>query len=123
MTERAPAGCRTRATGFAPLSPRPRTLSKHFPINGAARREAGAVRAVNDVSFDIARGETLSLVGESGCGKTTTGRAILRLIEPTDGEVDFDGRMSVALNGSICGRYAARCRSFFRIRFRRSTRE
>lgn len=68
-------------------------LSKSFPIKrGLLGRTAGEVRAVNDVSFDIARGETLSLVGESGCGKTTTGRAILRLIEPTAGRIDFDGR-------------------------------
>jgi oligopeptide/dipeptide ABC transporter ATP-binding protein len=78
-----------------------RNLSKHFPIKrGLLGRTAGAVRAVNDVSFDIARGETLSLVGESGCGKTTTGRAILRLIEPTDGRVDFDGRDIRRLNSA-----------------------
>jgi oligopeptide/dipeptide ABC transporter ATP-binding protein len=70
-----------------------RNLSKSFPIKrGLLGRTVGEVRAVNDVSFDIARGETLSLVGESGCGKTTTGRAILRLIEPSAGQIDFDGR-------------------------------
>lgn len=70
-----------------------KNLRKSFPITkGIFGRKVGEVRAVQDVSFDIASGETLSLVGESGCGKTTTGRAILRLIEPTAGEVRFDGR-------------------------------
>ena len=68
-------------------------LRKEFPIRkGVFARQVGSVKAVNDVSFDVARGETLGVVGESGCGKTTTGRTILRLIEPTSGEVRFEGR-------------------------------
>ncbi|HEY8831346.1 MAG TPA: ABC transporter ATP-binding protein [Gemmatimonadaceae bacterium] len=70
-----------------------RNLKKAFPIKkGVFARQVGAVQAVNDVSFDVARGETLGVVGESGCGKTTTGRTILRLIEPTSGEITFEGR-------------------------------
>jgi oligopeptide/dipeptide ABC transporter ATP-binding protein len=69
-----------------------RDLVKHFPIKrGVFGRVTGQVRAVDGVSFDVAPGETLALVGESGCGKSTTGRAILRLIEPTSGTVAFDG--------------------------------
>ena len=67
-------------------------LKKHFPIRGGVLgRVTNHVYAVDGVSFDIARGETLSLVGESGCGKSTVGRAVLRLIVPTAGEVRLDG--------------------------------
>ncbi len=67
-------------------------LKKHFPVrSGAFRRTKAWVRAVDGVSFELRRGTTLGLVGESGCGKTTTARTILRLIEPTAGKVFFDG--------------------------------
>ena len=67
-------------------------LKVHFPIKrGVLRRTAGYVKAVDGVSFELSEGRTLALVGESGCGKTTTGKAILKLIEPTAGEVRFDG--------------------------------
>ncbi len=67
-----------------------RNLKKHFPIKGGLmRRTVGEVKAVDGVNFFIKKGETLGLVGESGCGKSTTGRAILRLHEPTDGEIIF----------------------------------
>ena len=70
-----------------------RDLVKHFPIRrGLFGRPSGRVRAVDGVSFGVRQGEVLGLVGESGCGKTTTGRCILRLIEPTSGTVRFDGR-------------------------------
>jgi oligopeptide/dipeptide ABC transporter ATP-binding protein len=68
-------------------------LKKHYPIKkGLFGKQVGAVKAVDGVSFSIQPGETLGIVGESGCGKSTTGRAILRLIEPTAGEVLFDGQ-------------------------------
>ena len=70
-----------------------RDLHKHFPIRkGLMSRVVGHVRAVDGVSFDLFPGETLGLVGESGCGKTTTGRCLLRLVEPTSGEVRFAGQ-------------------------------
>lgn len=69
-----------------------KNLTKDFPIkSGFFNKEIGAVHAVNNVSFDINKGETLGLVGESGCGKSTTGRCILNLIPPTSGEITFDG--------------------------------
>jgi peptide/nickel transport system ATP-binding protein len=69
-------------------------LTKHFPVTRGIiiRRRVGLVRSVDDVSFDVARGETLGIVGESGCGKTTTARMLTRLIEPTAGQIIFDGR-------------------------------
>ncbi|GHE30230.1 dipeptide ABC transporter ATP-binding protein [Streptomyces vinaceus] len=68
-------------------------LVKHFPINkGLLRRQVGAVKAVDGIDFDVRRGETLGVVGESGCGKSTMGRLITRLLEPTGGTVEFEGR-------------------------------
>ncbi|WP_338709728.1 dipeptide ABC transporter ATP-binding protein [Streptomyces virginiae] len=68
-------------------------LTKHFPITeGLLRRQSGAVKAVDGLDFDVRRGETLGIVGESGCGKSTMGRLITRLLEPTGGTVEFEGK-------------------------------
>jgi oligopeptide transport system ATP-binding protein len=75
-------------------------LEMHFPIyRGVFQRKVGAVRAVDGVTFDVKRGETLGLVGESGCGKSTTGRTILQLYKPTDGNVYFEGSNLLKLKG------------------------
>ena len=84
-------------------------LSKSFPIrSGLLQRETGRVRAVQDVSFAIARGETLSLVGESGCGKTTVARCILRALPPTSGAIRFSPREGTTVDLAPLSRRALR---------------
>ena len=79
-----------------------RDLVKHFPLTKGIlfNRRVGEVRAVDGVSFDVMRGETLGLVGESGCGKSTTARLLLRLIDPTSGSVKIDGREIANIKGA-----------------------
>ena len=75
-------------------------LSMHFPVyKGLMRKQVGVIKAVDEVSFEAKRGETLGLVGESGCGKSTTGRAILKLYQPTAGSVELDGQDITHLRG------------------------
>jgi peptide/nickel transport system ATP-binding protein/oligopeptide transport system ATP-binding protein len=89
-------------------------LQEYFPLRGGLlQRKIGEVKAVDDVSFEIRRGETLGLVGESGCGKTTVGRTLLRLIEPTGGTVSFDGKDITKLKGAALKAYRRRMQIVF----------
>jgi oligopeptide/dipeptide ABC transporter ATP-binding protein len=89
-------------------------LVKHFPLGGGIlARPTAWVKAVSGVSFAVRRGESFGLVGESGCGKTTIGRMVLRLIEPTSGRIEFDGRDILQLNRREFGRLRRRMQIIF----------
>mgnify|MGYP003110107637 FL=1 len=89
-------------------------LEVHFPIRaGIFKRQVGAVKAVDGVSFTLGRGETLSLVGESGCGKSTTGLALMGLVRPTGGRVRFDDREITSFNASALKDYRRRMQIVF----------
>jgi peptide/nickel transport system ATP-binding protein len=109
----APAPSAAVAAARTPLV-EVRDLVKFFPIRGGVlQRTVASVQAVDGVSFDIQRGETLGLVGESGCGKTTVGRLLLRLIDPTSGSIRFDGTDIARLSGSALHPYRRRMQIIF----------
>ena len=94
---------------------RVRDLKMHFPITQGIviQRQVGAIKAVDGITFDVVRGETLGLVGESGCGKSTTGRAILQLYRPTAGEVYFEGQNLTTMKGDQLRRMRRRMQMVF----------
>src|SRR5207244_7062512 len=91
-----------------------RNLTKHFPLKrGLFGADGGAVRAVDDISFTIESGRTLGVVGESGCGKTTTAKLVLLLESPTAGEIRFDGRVLESLRGDDLRAYRRSVQAVF----------
>src|SRR5262245_66054283 len=89
-------------------------LVKHFPVRGGLlQRQRGVVRAVDGVSFSISRGETLGLVGESGCGKTTLSRMLLKLVEPTAGRIRLGGVEVTALSPAAMWQHRRRVQIVF----------
>jgi oligopeptide transport system ATP-binding protein len=100
MTTMPEAAASSAATQSEDIILEVKNLKMHFPVGSGflSRKPVGYVKAVDDVSFTVKRGETLGLVGESGCGKTTTGRAILQLYKPTAGQVVFDGQDLTSMN-------------------------
>ena len=114
--EATPAGAQSKASRGAPGEPLVEVvdLVKHFPVKTGVLQRTGAwVRAVDHVTFTVRRGETLGLVGESGCGKTTVGRLILRLIDPTSGAIRFDGEDITELKGSALRPFRRRMQIIF----------
>ena len=98
MQETVPSG--SQATGNGDVLLEVNNLKMHFPVTSGMlfQRTVAYVKAVDDISFTVKRGETLGLVGESGCGKTTTGRCILQLYKPTEGQIVFDGNDLTRMN-------------------------
>ncbi len=94
---------------------RVRNLKKYFPITSGLliQRQVGAVKAVDGLDFDVYRGETLGLVGESGCGKSTTGRTVLQLYRPTEGTVEFEGADLVKMKGEALRKMRRRMQMIF----------
>ncbi len=88
-------------------------LAKHFPIKSSMGRTVGAVKAVDGVSFTLQRGTTLGLVGESGCGKSTTGKVLMRLLDPTSGSIKLDGEEISALKGKQLDSFRRRVQMVF----------
>ena len=119
MTAVSPVGATGAGTTTPPASDRVlvsvRDLRMYFPITSGLilERHVGDVRAVDDISFDIRRGETVGLVGESGCGKSTTGRAIIRLYKPTAGTITFDGVDITRLEGETLRKMRRRMQMIF----------
>ena len=97
-------------------------LVKHYHTTGLFREPAPPIRAVDGVSFEVGLGETLALVGESGCGKSSVGRTILRLQEPTSGSAVFEGVELFPLDRGSCAGCGGECRSCFRTPTARSIR-
>jgi peptide/nickel transport system ATP-binding protein len=109
-----PPGAQASPDGSARNLVEVRDLVKYFPIHGGVlQRTVNFVKAVDGVSFDIRKGETLGLVGESGCGKTTVGRVLLRLLDPTSGSITFDGTDITKLGGSALKPYRRRMQIIF----------
>ena len=88
-------------------------LTKHFPIKGSLGRTVGAVKAVDSVSFTLEKGTTLGLVGESGCGKSTTGKVLMRLLDPTSGSIKLDGEDITGLKGKQLDGFRRRVQMVF----------
>ena len=106
-----PAPRRSPASDGPPLL-QVRDLKVYFPIKEGLifERHIGDVRAVDGVTLDVRRGETVGLVGESGCGKSTFARAVIRLVGVTEGSIQFDGRRSWACSAPRCAACGAGCR-------------